>query len=171
MNPKPYLTTLLILIAVLLSCFSVTAQNSSTEIQVERRGNKYIYTKNNKELSFSELVYETKEIREAQQLVRKAYDKRAAGLGFAFAGGFCVGFALGDVIVKSMNSNDIETKVVLPLFLGGAGLIIGAYCFEISAKKNAKDGVAIYNNTIKQNSKKYLDLGFSSTGISLNLKF
>ena len=171
MHIKHFLTTISFFTLLLLFCFSSNAQSNFEEIQVERRGNKYIYTKNSVVLSFGQLISETGDYREAQSLVLKAYRKRSASVGLGFVGGFCVGFVLGHVIVKSTRNESVNTKLVLPLFLGGLGLITASYCLEVSAKKNAKDGVDIYNKFVKQKNNPNIHLGFTPTEISLKLNF
>jgi len=171
MHTKHFLTTISFFTLLLLFCFSSNAQSNLEEIQVERRGNKYIYSKNNVALSFGQLVTETGDYREAQKLVLKAYRKRSAAVGVGFAGGFCVGFALGNVIVKSTRNESVNTKLVLPLFLGGAGLLISSYCLEISARNNAKDGVDIYNKYVKQKNNPNIHLGLAPTGMNIRINF
>jgi len=171
MHTKPFLTAISFFTLFLLFCFSSNAQSNYEEIIVERRGNKYIYSKNNVTLSFGQLISETGDYREAQKLVLKAYRKRSASVGLGFTGGFCVGFVLGNVIVKSTRNESVNTKLVLPLFLGGLGLITASYCLEVSAKKNAKEGVDIYNKYVKQKNNPNFYLGFAPNEISLKLNF
>jgi len=171
MHTKHFLTTISFFTLFLLFCFSSNAQSNLEEIQVERRGNKYIYSKNNVVLNFGQLISETGDYQEAQKLVLKAYRKRSAAVGVGFAGGFCVGFALGNAIVKSTRNESVNTKLVLPLFLGGTGLLISSYCLEVSARKNAKEGVDIYNKYVKQKYKPNFQLGFAPTEISVKINF
>jgi len=167
MNPKHFLTTIFIFIFT----FSSHAQNNADEILVVAKGNNYRYIKNDKELIFRQLVSETKDSKEAQQLAIKAYNKRAAGIGTAFVGGCLVGYVLGDAIAKSKRNIDIEGKISIPLLVGGVGFLIGSYCFETSAKKNAKECVDIYNNYVKNKKSANIELGVSPSGINIKLNF
>jgi hypothetical protein len=167
MHTKNFPTTISFFTLFLLLCFSSNAQNDLEEIKVERRGNKYIYSKNNVVLSFGQIISETSDCREAQNLALKAYRKRSAAVGVGFAGGFCVGFALGHATVKSTRNESVNTKLVLPLLLGGAGLLTASYCFEVSAKKNAKEGVDTFNKFVKQKNNTTFNLGFAPNGICI----
>jgi Na+/H+ antiporter NhaC len=61
---------------------------------------------------------------------------------------------------------------VFPPFLGaGVALIAIGIGFEVRANNRAKEGVAVYNNSIKQKSNANLDLGFSPNGVILKLSF
>jgi len=150
MNVKPYLKTILLVLSILMVSISVNAQNSADTIQIVEIGNRYAYYKNNKALNSNLLIYAAKGNMEAQKLLQKSFNKRIASYGFGIAGGFCLGWLLGDIIGCAVTKKNIKERTIVPLLAGGAGLIAIGYCFELGARNNAKEGVKLYNNSIKQ---------------------
>jgi len=65
----------------------------------------------------------------------------------------------------------INKNIFYPTLGAGAALIFIGICFEIGANNKAIEGIAVYNNAIKQKNSTSLDLGFSPGGVMLKLSF
>jgi hypothetical protein len=171
MNHKHHLSAILLLAAIFLSCFSGYAQHVSDTIRMEKTWGGYVYYKDNTRLSFKQLLHLTNSNLEAVKLLEKSNDMRIAsyivGIPGSFAFGFSLGYALGALIV----GNTFNKNIVYPILGAGIALTSIGIGLEIGANTKAKQGVAIYNNAIKQKNNAHLNLGISTDGILLRLNF
>jgi len=171
MNTKHHLTTILIFVAIFLSDFSGNAQHSSDTIRMVKKTNGYFYYVKNVALSKWEVMQLLNKNDNAYKLMVKSDNLRNASRVFGVVGSIGVGVSLGYALGSAISSNPLETKVFIPCLLAGAALMGFGIAFEIGANNKAKEGVAIYNNAIKQKSVTNLDVGFSINGMSLRLNF
>jgi len=171
MHTKHYLTTILIILASCLSSFSVHAQNSSDTIRIIKTGLNYSYYKENTKLSFNQVMQLTKSNIKAYKLIEQSNNMRVGSYIFAIAGGGCLGYSLGYALGAAMFGNTINRPVFFSLLGVGAVFIGVGIGFEVGANNKAREGVAIFNNDIKQKHNANFDLGFSPGGVMLRLNF
>ena len=173
MQKKHYLTAILFFGIILLSGFSAKSQEISDTIRMVRKISNYLYYQNNDMISFNKVLQLTRSNPEAIKLMEKSNNMRTASYIFGGVGGFCLGFSLGYLIISEINKLGVERKI--SIVLGGAGVGIGLIAisigFEAGASKKAREGVAIYNNSIKQKNSTNIDLGFSTNGMMFRLNF
>ena len=158
MNPKSYFTAILIFVALFLSALSVKAQSSSDTLRIEKRGTSYVYYSGNTKLNFNQAMQLMSSHPDAYTLMEKANNKRAGTQIFGTVGGLCLGGAMG----YAMGAAIVGNRIKMPIFLSvaGAGAIlatIGIVC-EVEANKKTKEGIAVYNQSIKQKNNLRVDL-------------
>jgi len=179
MNPKQFFTTILIIATVFFSGFSGKSQNNQDTISIVKGKFGYTYQQGNKIMNLKQLMYLTyPSNKEAFRLMRKSNNLRNASTVFGFAGGGCLGFALGYALARSLSYNSITmyyNPINRPLFFSflgaGVGLIGIGIGFEIVAKSNLKEAIDVYNHDIKQKNSANLDLGLTSNGMMMKLNF
>jgi hypothetical protein len=167
MNHQHNLLAFLLFIAMLF-CFSGKAQTGSDTITIAESwffGDKYY--QNDVKMNLAQLVGISKCNPEVYRLIQKAQYLNLAAYCFTVPGGICVGFALGHAIV----TNRINKPLFYSFIGAGIALIGVGIGFDLGAKKNIKQGIAIYNKTIKQNNNANIDLGLSANGVNLRLNF
>jgi len=172
MNTKHSLTAILIFIAIFLSGFSSNAQNGSDTIRIVRKGLSYVYYKGDDMLNFKQLMNITTSNLEAFKLIEKSKNMRYTGYIFAIAGGGCLGYSLGYALGTAMLGNTLNKSLFFSM-LGTGVVLIGVWSigFEVGANNKVREGIAVYNNGIRQKNNANLDLGFSSGGVMLRLSF
>ena len=171
MNPKSHFTTILIFASFFLFCFSVQAQSNTDTISIEKRGANYVYYKDNAMLSLSQIMQLTNSNPEAFKLLAKANTLRNASYVFAIFGGGCIGYSLGYLVSRTWASNPFHPGIFISTLGVGAAFIGAGISCKVGAKKKAVEGIAVYNNAIRQSNSKSLDLGFSPSCIMLKLSF
>lgn len=156
---------LLLLIGVLfLSMGDIFAQTPSEPIEI-KHGLGLYFTQNGKRLNPRQLISITKVNAEALKETQKAKINHEASQLFGVPGGFLVGFVVGRMAVGG------EPNMAI-LAIGG-GLVAVSIPFSIASSKHAKNGVNIYNESLKQSDLGKLDFNFGLTqhGIGLNMTF
>ena len=171
MSTKHHLTTILIFVAIFLSCFSSNAQNSSDLIRAEKRGLGYIYYKDSVALNFNQVMQLTKSNPAAFKLMEEAKTMRTSSYIFGIPGGFALGYALGHALGCAMVGKKINSVIFYSTLGTGAVLVFVSIGLEIGANNKAKEAIAVFNNAIKQKNNANLDLGFSPGGVMLRLSF
>jgi len=171
MNTKHYFTTILFFMVIFLFTYSVKSQNGSDTIRIVKKGLGYVYYKDNAMLNFKQVMTLTKSNTKAFRLMEKSNNMRVGSYIFGIAGGGCLGYSLGYVLGAAMFGNTINKPVFFSLLGVGAVFIGVGIGFEVGANNKAKEGVTIFNNSIKQSSNTNLDLGFSPAGVMLRLNF
>jgi hypothetical protein len=171
MNTKPLFTIILIFTAIFLSCFALQSQNNTDTIRIEKRGADNVYYKGTTKMNFNQAMQLTASNPVAYRLMEQANNKRAGYQICGTIGGGCLGFALGEVIVTSILGKAINK----PLFLsmagaGGVLLGIGIAC-GVEANKKAKEGINVYNQSIKQKTNAHLNVSFYPNGMVLKMNF
>ena len=166
MNPKQNLTAILFFAAIFLFIFSVKSQSASDTICMVKKGGGHSYYMNNETLSKAQLMRLLNEDKAAIKLMEMSNNRRVVGYCFAFAGGFCLGYSLGSALFSS----NLNIGTVVPLLVAGIGLVAVGIVFEISANSKAKEAIAVYNTSKKQNNTT-LDLGLCTNGMVVRLNF
>jgi hypothetical protein len=167
MNPKQNLTAILFFAAIFLLNFSVKSQSASDTISMVKKGGDYSYSMNNETLSKAQLMRLLNEDKTAIKLMEKSNNRRIVGYCFAVTGGVCIGYAVGCVIVGGANLN---TALMVPLLGAGACLVAVGIVFEVGANGKAKEAIAVYNTSKRQNNTT-LNLGLCSNGMVVRLSF
>jgi hypothetical protein len=171
MNTKHPLSVILIFTAIFLYCFSVQAQSSSDTIRLEKKGLGYIYYKGNTVLNFKQVMYLSSDNGRAYYILEKSRDMRNASYFFGIVGGGCLGFSLGYALAGAILANPIKMPLFISL-MGSGVLFIGiGFAFEIGANNKAKEGIAVYNLSIKQKDNTSFNFGISTNGVMLRLNF
>ena len=168
---KRYLTTILIFATILLFCFSVHAQNSSDTISIVAKRLGYVYYKDNEMLNFNQIMQLTKSNPKAYKLMEQSNNLRVGSYIFAIAGGGCLGYSFGYILSTTMFDNTINNPLFFSMLGVGAVFVGVGIGFEVGANNKAREGVAVFNNAIKQKNNANLDLGFSPGGVMLRLNF
>ena len=172
MNPKLYLTSILIFITICLFNFSVKSQNNSdSTIRMVNKGLGYDYYQGNVMLSFKQVMYLTKSNPEAFKLMIRSDNMRSASIFFGFVGGVSLGYSAGYMLGRFMTGRTFEEKIFYPILGAGAALIFIGIGFSAGATDNARKGIAVFNNGIKQSNNANFDLGFYPGGAMLRLNF
>ena len=166
MNPKQNLTAILFLVVIFLLNFSVKSQSTSDTISMVKKGGGHSYYMNNETLSKAQLMRLLNEDKTAIKLMEMSNNRRVVGYCFAFAGGFCLGYSLGYLIMGSSPN----IGVLVSLLGAGACLVTVGICFEVGAKNKAKEAIAVYNNSKRKNNTT-LNLGLCSNGMVVKLNF
>src|SRR4030095_14771546 len=76
---------------------------------------------------------------EAFEFMKEARNKKAVANVFGFAGGFLIGFPIGQLIGGNDNPNWL-------LAAAGGGLIIGAMANYAGYKEQARQAISVYNS-------------------------
>ena len=171
MNTRSYFSTVLIFTTVFLFCFSSHAQNSSDTIRIVKKGLGYVFYKDDVIVNYKQALQLTASNTEAFRLLEKSNNMRNVGYVFAATGGGCVGYSLGYALGLALFGNTMNKPLFFSVLGAGAVLIGVGVGFEVGANNKAKEAIGIFNNTIRQNNKTNLDLGFSSGGVMLRLNF
>jgi len=171
MSTKQYLSAILIFITFFSLQFFAKAQDNRDTIRIVKNVIGMSYYQNDKMLDFNQLMDLSKKNEAAYKLMKEAYTLRVVGIGFSSIGGFSVGFSAGYAIGKAISGNIVNMKVFLPFLGAGAALIAIGIGFEVGANNKAKEGVAVFNNAIKQKNNANLNLGFSPNGMMFRLTF
>jgi hypothetical protein len=171
MNPKHILSAFLFFVVIFLSGFSGNAQNSSDTITVVERWVGTDYYLNNTPLKITNLFHIVRENREAYNMMQKAQKQQVASYFFAIPGGFCVGFSLGYGLACLIKRMPLEKKIFFPSL--GVGVVFTGIgiAFDVSANKNIRNGVEIYNYSKKQTTNTNLNLGLTRNGMMIQLNF
>ena len=167
MNTKHYFTAILIFAAIVLSGFSVQAQNDADTIRID--GRRY-YQKNIK-LNIAQLVNISTVDKTAFRFIQKAQYQNFAACCFGIVGGGCLGFSLGYALGAAMFGNPMNKPLFFSLLGAGAVLTGIGIAFDVGANNKVKEGISIYNQFIKQRNSTNINLGFSTNGASLQLNF
>jgi len=170
MNTKRYLSTILIFVIFFFTDFSAKSQNDSNTIRVASRGLGSVYYKDNVMLTLNQVKQVTYSTPEAYLLMVKSSNMQVASYIFGCAGGFSLGFSIGHALGSLANRN-FNSRLFYSTLIAGLGSISIGIAFEIASHNKAKQGIAIYNNAIKQKNSTNLDLGFSPNGLLLKLNF
>ena len=168
MNTKHYFTAILIFAAIVLSGFSVQAQNDADMITIAKKG---VYYQNEKQVNFKQLMTLTQGNKEVYGYMVKAQNMNAAAIGFGIVGGGCLGFSLGYALGAAMFGNPKNKPLFFSLLGAGAVLTGIGIAFDVGANNKVKEGISIYNQFIKQRNSTNINLGFSTNGASLQLNF
>jgi len=182
MNLKYHVTALLLFTTLILSSFSLKAQNDSDTICMRRNVGEFRYFiyKNDEPITFKQAMRETASNNEAYRLMRTSKHLKVIGNTLEVSGALCLGFAIGYALVDSFTpkpkdkygqERDRNTEIYAPLCVTGVMFIGIGICFEVGANKKTKKAIAVYNNSIKQKNTQALDLGISANGIMLKLNF
>jgi hypothetical protein len=171
MNRKHYLTAILIFIAIFLSSYSSHAQTSSDTIRIVHTGFGNAYYKDNERLSFNQVRQLTRLNPAAYKLIGQSNTMRVTSYIVGIPGGFVFGYALGYALGCVMTGKKLNGILFYPMLGTGAFFIAMGIGFEIGANNKAREGVAVFNNTIKQKNSTNVDLSFSPNGMSLKLNF
>ena len=170
MNTKHNLTAFLFLGVILLLNLSLKSQNSSDTISMIRKGDSYCYYLNNEALSKVQLMDLLKENTPAIQLMEKSNNLHNAGYYCSISGGIFIGFSLGWLVANTLVGAKFDAKIFFPIIGAGVSLIVVGICFEVGAKHKAKDAIAVYNNSKRQNNTT-LNLGLCTNGMMVKLNF
>jgi len=171
MHTKHYLTTILIFATIFLCCFSAKSQNNLDTIRIEKSVIGFDYYNNNNMLNFYQLLNLSKKNEEAHKLMRNAFSFHIASVCFTSAGCFFLGYSAGYVIGCAIKKDLVDMNTFLPFLGAGVGLIGIGIGFELGANNKAKEGVAVYNKSIKQQTNTNLDLGIYPNGMMFRLNF
>ena len=171
MNPKHYVTSIVIIALIFLSVFSVKAQKKSDTIRIEKSGLGYVYYKNNVMLNFKQVMDLTKENKKAYRLMEQSTNMRTGAYIFAVAGGGFLGYSLGYALGRAISGNPINKPVFFSMLGAGAVFTGIGIAFDVGANNKAKAGVELFNQSKKQMNNTNLDVGFSPNGVNLRLNF
>ena len=171
MNKKPYLSVILFFVTIFISVFSAKSQSRSDTIRMEKMAGIYFYYMDNVRLSKWELNQLLSQNHEADKLMIKSNNLRTATYFLSFTGGACVGVSLGLLLGSAIFQVPLNTKVFIPCLIAGTAAIGFSIAFEMSANRNAKEAIAVFNNSIKNKNNTTFNLGISPNGLMVNLNF
>ncbi len=103
---------------------------------------------------------------EAHTAMQKSINNSSASMVFAYAGGFCIGYPVGQMLGGG--------KPEWSLLAIGSGLIlVAALPFAVAANQNSRLAVRLYNAKVKQSGavKAKIELGMTPAGIGLLCRF
>jgi len=127
---------------IILVSLSLTGYSQKITIKKSFWGTKYI--QNEKPLSLSELVSTMKSNQEAYNLAKTARSNYITSLIISGAGGFLIGFPLGDAIRGD--------KPNWPIAGAGAALVLVSIPISISSNKKMKKAINLYNSGLSESS-------------------
>ena len=156
----------IVLITILfLPVVSVSGQNKSDTIEVEKSGGGMIFKQNGINLPFSKLLLITKPIPEAYHEMKIARINYDITFLFAFSGGYLIGYNLTSGIGLG-RFNWAQAGV-------GVGLIAIGVPFSHAYYLHVRKAVRLYNNAISQNGLSKIDfkIGFTCNGIGIKMSF
>lgn len=162
-----------ILFLMLISVKPVVSQDS-TFIQAdhpkyltyEKGGGGLIVKQGKRELNQSELFDVLNEEHESAVYVGRYKTKNVAGTVLGFVGGGLIGYPLGQAI----GGGDPQWAIAL----AGVGVLAIAIPISISATKDVKTGIDVYNESLVASAfmpKPILHFGGQQHGVGLSLKF
>ncbi|MCK4679307.1 MAG: hypothetical protein KAT48_14330 [Bacteroidales bacterium] len=157
---KQTLTLIMIVISL-----SVTGQNLADTISIEHSR----FYQNGKMLNMKQLVQAVKSNQQAYKKMHSAQGNRTLASILSFPGGFLIGYPVGTAIGGG------EPNWVLACV--GAGLIAIAIPITITAKKQATEGVKLYNSSLSNEAFLYkkqkpeFTLGVTQNGLGLVMMF
>jgi hypothetical protein len=156
------------LFTILVLTFSISAfaQDNTDTITSTKVFGGYKFEQNGKVLTLKGLSTLMQNDSEATGYLKKAKTAASFSNVLASAGGFFIGYPIGTAIGGG--------KPVWALAGIGCGLVIIALPLSSAASKNAKTAVDIYNangRNLSFNRKYDLNLGLSTNGLSLKLRF
>ena len=156
--------SLIIIGIFILSLSQLIAQNQSDAIQVvKKNGTRFI--QNDQALTPKQLIEITKTNVEAYKYMKKAKSNFDAGMVFASAGGFLIGWPIGTAI--GGGEADWAMAGI------GAGLALLSIPLASGYNKKAKKAVEIYNKGLNQTKARKVSYHFGVTknGIGLRVQF
>jgi len=171
MNLKRNLSTFFIFVAIFISTLLVNAQNSADTIEMRYSGFGKAYYKDNIKLSLSEMTQLTQSIPKAYKLINQAHAMRVGSYFFSIPGGAALGFALGHGLGRSMVGAPINKPLFFSMLGAGAVFLGIGIGFEVGANNKLREGVAIFNNNVKQSKNANLNIDLLHTGMTLKLNF
>ena len=159
---------------IFLAPFFACSQNDSTAINIRGKGFGWAYFQNDKMVKIGELMAITKTNEEAYKFIMKSNNLDIASMFFGTVGGIGLGVSIGLGIGSLISGYTISMKTFLPILGVGAAFTVCGIVFRVMSTDNARRGVEIYNNALKQRhntSCNSLDIGFSPNGVAMKLKF
>ena len=170
---------LLIVCAFVFFCSSVQAQSSQDTltydtIKVKRSFTGYHFKyqdQDNIYYSFSQIMGVMASCPEAANTMRISQKQYRAANATAFAGGFCLGSAIGLAMVQYYYGELDTFHIVLAATSGGLGILFTGLSLHYNhkAKKNMYAAVRLFNRQVKQGME--LDVGLTGNGIGLRMSF
>ena len=153
------------LFVFILFSLQVAGQSLSDTITVKGNG----FYQHDIRLNINQLQQAVQANSQAYQLIKKAKTGSTVAMAFGYAGGAFIGYPLGTMIGGG--------KPNWALAGIGAGLLIIAIPISISATKNVKQGVALFNGSLsdkaflKQKIKPEFKIGITDNGIGVVMRF
>jgi hypothetical protein len=166
-----HLIALLIFTALFLSGFSSHAQSNSDTIRIEKNGLGYIYSQGNVKLNFSQMIQVASSQKDAAKLLEKSKNMKNMSYFFSIVGGGCIGFSLGHLIGTAISNRSVNQTLFFSTLGTGVALLGVGIGFEVGASNKAREGIDVYNKSIKQKNNTNLNLGFSPNGMVVKLNF
>lgn len=127
----------------------------------------YKFIKNDKKISWNELVEATNKNKEANHLIKKAKTHNTISNISALVGGVLTGIPIG----QSITEGDPNWTLA---YIGG-GIFAISIPFTLSALNKANKGVDEYNQSLKPTASTYLqpsfDLIVNGNGLGLSVQF
>jgi hypothetical protein len=152
--------------AVLLTCFlnQASAQNLE-EIVVVRKSFGHVYFLSGRQLSKAELLYVLDSHSDARNELRKGYRNKLPAAILSYAGGFLIGYPIGNKIAGGDPNWEMGGI--------GAGLLGLSLPFTVAINKRELRAVSLYNAGLHQTLKPRYDLllGYTPNGVSLRVIF
>jgi hypothetical protein len=145
------------------SSFAI-GQDLSDTVEVQRSFSP-VFRQNGQRLKVRDLLEITRSNPSAFQEMRIAKSNYDASMVFGYVGGFLVGWPLGTALGGG--------KPNWALAAAGGGLILVSLPFSSGFAKHAMKAMAIYNDDLKKSARNpvKMNVGFSATGIKLQMKF
>lgn len=150
----------------LLAQAAADSLSGSNEITYSNYGGKIEFRQSGKDLDRRELFEVLNEDYESAEYVGKYKTKNAISTPLGFLGGGLIGYPLGQLIAGG--------DPVWALAIGGAGFLALGLPLSISANKDLKRGVEVYNSNLKTSARKTrgtLRMGMVNSGIGIGWRF
>lgn len=155
------------LLFMALGLASAFSQTSNDSIYTEKVVGGHKYIKSGISLTWNQLCDVLGDDPDIRQEVKKAKVNQGFGEAFAYVGGFCVGFSIGNMIFNGAD------KVNLILGGAGIGITVAAFALSSAADKHMMNATSIYNKNLGKTASGDVSLNFGLTqsGVGLTLSF
>ena len=159
--------TFLILLLMAMGLASAFSQTSNDSICPEKVLGGHKFIKSGIPLTWNQLCDVLEEDPDTRQEMNKARVNNGFGEVFAFVGGFCIGYSIGNMIFNGANKGN--------LILGGAGIGIAAFSFVFAsaADRHMMNATSIYNANLGKTAggDVSLNFGLTQSGVGVTLSF
>ena len=157
---RKFLMTLTFAIATMTFC-------SAQQIEIKKNFWGYKFIQNEKSLSMNGLARTMINNEEAHSLIKKAKKKIVIANITAVAGGLLIGLPIG----TAARGNDADWNLALI----GSGFVAVSIPLSISATRNTKKAIEIYNSSLEstayKNFKPQFNIVSNANGVGLSMKF
>ena len=161
-----FLSAIILMLFITLLCFA-QENTEKAPIEIEKKGLSKRYTYQGKPLiKLADFFPIVENSPEAVSQVKKARTCRGIAMGFSAAGGFLIGWPLGQASFGAEDPNWVLAGV-------GGGLVVVGVVFGVRSDKQLKKGVDIYNESIAlfDSEPHDFEIAFALNSISINVWF